>query len=68
MIIILFVHPAECGGGGDCEVGDKCTECVSCSKEEFEKLVKHCKSLDAKSRIRKLLKMRVNLVSSYHMM
>ena len=39
--------------GGDCDWGNKCSECLSWSKEEFDKFIKHRKALDAKSKNRK---------------
>ena len=39
--------------GGECSFGNKCQECLTWSKEEFEKYVKHRKALESKSRARK---------------
>ena len=39
--------------GGDCDVGNKCNECMHWSEEEFAKFLKHRKVLESKNRHRK---------------
>ena len=42
--------------GGDCSYGNKCKECLSWSKEQFDIFVKHRKALVSKSKNRKKAK------------